>query len=74
MELTGSVFGAVPPVSFHPDLQVVIDPSLFTRYEEIAFNAGQLDASIIINAEDFRACVPHKEFAFTKLPAEPAAQ
>ncbi len=68
MELTGCIFGAVPPVSFHPDLAVVIDPSLFTRYEEIAFNAGHRDVSIIINAADFRAAVEHSEHAFSHLP------
>ena len=70
MELTGSVFGAVPPVSFHPEMKVVIDPSLFTRYEEIAFNAGHRDTSIIINAEDFRRSVEHTEASFTKIPEE----
>jgi len=73
MELTGCVFGAVPPVSFHPDLKVIIDPYLFVRYEEIAFNAGQLDASIIINAADFRQAVKHEEFSFIKTPVEAAS-
>ncbi len=57
MEYTGCVFGAVPPVSFHPDLELVCEPSLFTRYEELAFNAGHLDHSIIINTEDFKRIV-----------------
>lgn len=69
-ELTGCVFGAVPPVSFHPELKLVIDPMVFERYEEIAFNAGQLDASIIINAQDFRQAVPHQEYSFIKEASE----
>ena len=52
--LTGCVFGAIPPFSFHPDLALVVDPLLFARYEEIAFNAGRLDRSVIVNTEDYR--------------------
>jgi len=51
--LTGCVLGAIPPFSFHPDLELVADPELFTRYREIAFNAGRLDASIILRTDDF---------------------
>ena len=39
-ELTGCVFGAIPPFSFHPKLKLVADPLLFERFDEIAFNAG----------------------------------
>jgi len=53
--LTGCVFGAIPPFSFHPDLSLVVDPLLFDRYPEIAFNAGLLDRSVILNTEDYRA-------------------
>ncbi len=56
-ELTGCVFGAVPPVSFHPDLEIVADPYLYERYDELAFNAGHLDRSIIIKTEDYRRIV-----------------
>ena len=66
MDLTGSVFGAVPPVSFTDALVVVADPSLFTRYEEIAFNAGRLDASIIIRTEDYRRIVAPQEADFLR--------
>ena len=51
--LTACVFGAIPPFSFHPDLRLIADPLLFDRYPEIAFNAGQLDKSIILNSEDY---------------------
>jgi len=51
--LTACVFGAIPPFSFHPDLRLIADPLLFDRYPEIAFNAGQLDKSIILNTEDY---------------------
>ena len=52
--LTGCVFGAIPPFSFHPDLMLVVDPLLFERFEEIAFNAGRLDRSVIVNTDDYR--------------------
>ena len=65
-EFTGCVFGAVPPVSFHPELELLADRSLFKRYEEIAFNAGRLDASIIINTEDYRRIAHPLEVDFLK--------
>jgi len=52
--LTGCVFGAIPPFSFHPDLQLVVDPLLFARFDEIAFNAGRLDLSMVLHTEDYR--------------------
>ncbi len=70
-EFTGCVFGAVPPVSFHPDMMAAADPSLFERYDEIAFNAGRLDASIIIRTEDYRRIVAPKEISFLREEASP---
>lgn len=51
--MTGCVLGAIPPFSFHPELRLVADPELFARYREIAFNAGRLDASMVLDAEDY---------------------
>ena len=65
-ELTGCVFGAVPPVSFHPDLKLVADPSLYDRYDELAFNAGLLDHSIIIRTEDYKRIVHPELIHFLK--------
>lgn len=57
--MTGCVLGAIPPFSFHPALKLVADPELFERYREIAFNAGRLDASMVLDAEDYlRLAVP----------------
>ena len=57
--MIGCVLGAIPPFSFHPELQLVADPELFERYREIAFNAGRLDASMVLDAEDYlRLAVP----------------
>lgn len=47
------VFGAIPPFSFHPALRLVADPLLFERFPQIAFNAGRLDRSIILDTEDY---------------------
>ncbi len=51
--LTACVFGAIPPFSFHPALRLVADPLLFERFPQIAFNAGRLDRSIILDTEDY---------------------
>ncbi|NVJ23406.1 MULTISPECIES: YbaK/EbsC family protein [Myxococcus] len=51
-ELTGCEMGAVPPVSFHPDLKLVVDPGLLA-HEEIVFNSGRLDRSIFVQREGF---------------------
>lgn len=52
-ELTCCVFGAIPPFSFHPRLLLIADPYLFEHFDEIAFNAGCLEKSIILNSEDY---------------------
>lgn len=51
--LTACVFGAIPPFSFHPQLTLVADPLLFERFDEIAFNAGLLEKSVIMNTADY---------------------
>ncbi|MEF0831866.1 YbaK/prolyl-tRNA synthetase associated domain-containing protein, partial [Proteus mirabilis] len=53
-ELTQCVFGAIPPFSFHPALKLVADPLLFERFDELAFNAGTLERSIILNTQDYQ--------------------
>jgi Ala-tRNA(Pro) deacylase len=53
MEKTGCVIGAIPPFVFSEDIQLVVDPSLLARYAEIAFNAGRLDTSIVLNSDDY---------------------
>ncbi|GGD13823.1 YbaK/prolyl-tRNA synthetase associated domain-containing protein [Franconibacter pulveris 1160] len=51
--LTGCVFGAIPPFSFHPNLKLVADPLIFERFDEIAFNAGLLEKSIVMDTADY---------------------
>ncbi len=53
-ELTQCVFGAIPPFSFHPSLMLIADPHLFVRFDELAFNAGTLERSIILNTKDYQ--------------------
>ncbi|HCQ7753371.1 YbaK/prolyl-tRNA synthetase associated domain-containing protein [Citrobacter sp. 50677481] len=64
--LTGCVFGAIPPFSFHPQLKLVADPLLFERFDEIAFNAGVLDKSIILNTRDYLRIAQPEQVAFRR--------
>lgn len=65
MELTQCVFGAIPPFSFHPDLKLVVDPMLFQLEKEIVFNAGSLERSILLNAEDYRRMMQPEQIPFS---------
>ncbi|WIM94519.1 YbaK/EbsC family protein [Actinoplanes oblitus] len=51
-QLTGSVSGAIPPFTFHPDLDLVVDPALL-HHDEIFFNAGTLDRSYALRTDDY---------------------
>ncbi|WP_258179994.1 YbaK/prolyl-tRNA synthetase associated domain-containing protein [Siccibacter turicensis] len=62
--LTGCVFGAIPPFSFHPALTLVADPLLFERFDEIAFNAGRLDRSIILHTADYLRIARPEQVSF----------
>lgn len=64
--LTACVFGAIPPFSFHPDLKLVADPLLFERFDEIAFNAGVLEKSIIMNTQDYLRIAQPELVSFRK--------
>lgn len=64
--LTGCVFGAIPPFSFHDALKLVADPLLFERFDVIAFNAGQLDKSIILNARDYLRIANPEQIVFRR--------
>ncbi|MDR1529384.1 MAG: YbaK/prolyl-tRNA synthetase associated domain-containing protein [Burkholderiales bacterium] len=55
--LTDCEPGAVPPVSFHPELTLVVDRSLLTRNQTISFNAGLRDRSMMIGAADYQRIV-----------------
>lgn len=50
---TGCKIGTIPPFSFSPELILVVDPELAERHDIIAFNAGRLDASILLDSRDY---------------------
>ena len=50
---TGCVIGAIRPFSLAPQITLVVDPGLVARFGEIAFNAGRLDRSMVLNSEDY---------------------
>lgn len=64
--LTQCVFGAIPPFSFHPELYLVAAPLLFERYDELAFNAGSLERSLILNTADYRRIAQPLEIDFLR--------
>jgi Ala-tRNA(Pro) deacylase len=50
--LAGSVAGTILPFSFHPELELIVDPSLLEN-EEIYFNAARLDRSMALKTKDY---------------------
>jgi Ala-tRNA(Pro) deacylase len=50
---TGCVIGAIPPFAFSANIRLVVDPALIENHDEIAFNAGRLDRSIVLDAQDY---------------------
>ncbi|MGN9906866.1 YbaK/EbsC family protein [Phytohabitans sp. LJ34] len=50
--LAGSASGTILPVSFHPDLELVVDPAL-VAHPEIFFNAARLDRSVALDTDDY---------------------
>lgn len=64
--LTGCVFGAIPPFSFHPELLLVADPLLFTRFDELAFNAGSLERSLILATQDYQRIAQPRVVTFLR--------
>ena len=53
MRETGCVIGAIPPFSFSPGIKLVVDPALIDNHDEVAFNAGRLDRSMVLSSEDY---------------------
>jgi Ala-tRNA(Pro) deacylase len=52
--LAGSVAGTILPFSFHPELELVVDPALLEN-DEIYFNAARLDRSLALRTNDYVA-------------------
>ncbi len=51
-ELAGSVSGTVLPFSYHPRLELVVDPAVL-RLPELYFKAARLDRSIAMATDDY---------------------
>lgn len=51
--VTRCVMGAVPPFVFDANVTLVVDPALVERNAEIAFNAGRLDRSVVLDSADY---------------------
>jgi Ala-tRNA(Pro) deacylase len=52
-QLTGCVVGAIPPFVFDGQIELLVEPALVERWSEIAFNAGRLDRSIVLDTADY---------------------
>lgn len=53
-QLTGCAVGAIPPLWLSGDgLPVIADADFLAAHEEIAFNAGRLDRSVVMATEDY---------------------
>lgn len=50
---TGCRIGAIPPFTFSQRIRLVVDPALVQENAEIAFNAGCLDRSIVLDSQDY---------------------
>jgi Ala-tRNA(Pro) deacylase len=50
---TGCAIGASPPFSLSPSIKLIVDPALVGDFEEIAFNAGRLDRSMVLDSADY---------------------
>lgn len=47
-----SISGTILPFSFHPDLEIIVDPTLL-EHPEIFFNAARLDRSLALSTKDY---------------------
>jgi Ala-tRNA(Pro) deacylase len=52
--LAGSVAGTFLPITFGPELELIVDPSLLEN-DELYFNAARLDRSLVIKSGDYAA-------------------
>jgi Ala-tRNA(Pro) deacylase len=54
--LTGCVSGTILPISFNPELELIVDP-LVLENDELYFNAARLDRSVVLKTDDYAALV-----------------
>ncbi|MFD4304250.1 YbaK/EbsC family protein [Streptomyces albidoflavus] len=74
--LTGCVVGAIPPLPLLAEVPVVVDEEFLAAHEEIAFNAGRLDRSVVMATADYvRIVAPVvASIAAPSAPAPPLPQ
>jgi Ala-tRNA(Pro) deacylase len=71
--LAGSVAGTILPFSFHPELELVVDPSLLEN-DELYFNSARLDRSMALKTSDYVALArPRIERIANRTASLPAA-
>lgn len=51
--VTGCAVGAIPPFVLDADVELLVEPALVEGTGEIAFNAGRLDRSIVLDSADY---------------------
>ncbi|MBU0455601.1 MAG: YbaK/EbsC family protein [Pseudomonadota bacterium] len=68
-ELTQCEIGAIPPFSFHEQLKLLVDEGI-KKNARVAFNAGSLTQSVILNTPDYLKVVTDQAtfFDFAKQP------
>ena len=74
-ELTGCPMGAVIPFSFREGLELIVDQSIL-EVEQVVFNAGVLDRSLIMRVEDYvaAACPRFASIGVTHYAVEPIVE
>lgn len=53
LKLTECVPGSVPPFTFNEQLKIICDEKIFSRFDEICFNAGSLEHSLKMSSADY---------------------
>lgn len=69
--LAGSGAGTILPFSFHPALELIVDPALLA-HEVIYFNAARLDRSMALKTTDYLALAKPRLAHITAGPTVPA--
>ena len=71
---TGCEIGAIPPFVVAPSITLIAEPQLFERFNEIAFNAGRLDASIVLHSQDYLRIARPRLVSIAQQPKESAQE
>lgn len=70
-KLTGCVSGTILPISFNPELHLIVDPAVLQQ-EELYFNAARLDRSVALRAVDYASLTqPRVERIIASFESQP---